>query len=110
MAKIGTITLTGALGIKYTFNVYPYGTKFKAIGAVYYISKRIEKADGTGAHEKIYIGETGDLSERFDNHHKEPCFKMYNANCISIYQESDEEKRLIIEKDLIDARNPPCNG
>lgn len=109
MGKIGTLKLTGALGIKYTFNVYPYGTKFKAIGAVYYISKRIIK-NGTGAHDKIYIGETEDLSERFDNHHKEPCFKMHNANCISIHQETNEEKRLIIEKDLIDARNPPCNG
>ena len=110
MEKTATLILTGALGIKYTFNVYPYGTKFKAIGAVYYISKRTEKADGTGSHDKIYIGETEDLSVRFDNHHKEPCFKMHNANCISIYQESDEEKRLIIEKDLIDALNPPCNG
>ncbi len=110
MAKIGTLTLTGASDIKYAFNVYPYGTEFKAIGAVYYISKRTEKADGTGSHDKIYIGETGDLSERFDNHHKEPCFKMYNANCISIHQESNENKRLIIEEDLIDAYNPPCNG
>lgn len=110
MTKIGTLTLIGDSGAKYEFNVYPYGTKFKAIGAVYYISKRTEKADGTGSHDKIYIGETGDLSERFDNHHKEPCFKMHNANCISIHQESNEDKRLIVEEDLIDARNPPCNG
>jgi len=110
MEKIATLALTGALGIKYAFDVYPYGTEFKAIGAVYYISKRTEKVDGTGSHDKIYIGETEDLSERFDNHHKEPCFKMHNANCISIYEEFNKEKRLIIEKDLIDARNPPCNG
>ena len=110
MKKIGTLTLTGASGTKYAFDVYPYGTEFNAIGAVYYISKRTEKADGTGSHDKIYIGETGDLSERFDNHHKEPCFKMHSANCISIHQESNENKRLIIEEDLIDAYNPPCNG
>ena len=110
MAKIGTLTLTGASGTKYTFNVYPYDTEFKAIGAVYYISKRTEKTDGSGSHAEIYIGETGDLSERFDNHHKEPCFKKHNANCISIHQESNEDKRLKIEEDLIDAYNPPCNG
>lgn len=109
MVKIGTLTLTGASGTKYAFNVYPYDTEFKAIGTVYYISKRTEKADGTGSHDKIYIGETGDLVERFDNHNKEPCFFMHSANCISIHQESNENKRLIIEEDLIDAYNPPCN-
>ena len=110
MKKNGTLILKGALGIEYTLDVYPYGTIFDAIGTVYYISGRTEKADGTGSHDQIYIGETEDLSERFDNHHKETCFKMYSANCINIYEESDEGKRLNIEKDLIDAYNPPCNG
>ncbi len=110
MKKIATLILTGALGIKYALDVYPYGTEFNAIGTVYYISKRTEKADGTGSHDKIYIGETRDLSERFDNHHKESCFKMHSANCISIHEESNEDKRFNIEKDLIDAYNPPCNG
>lgn len=110
MAKIGTLTLTGASGTKYAFNVYLYGTNFNAVGAVYCISKRTEKTDGTGSHTKIYIGETGDMSERFDNHHKEFCFKRHNANCISIHREDNEDKRLNIEEDLIDAYNLPCNG
>ena len=110
MAKIGTLTLTGASGTEYTFNVYPYGTEFKEMGAVYYISKRTEKADGGGTHTRIYIGQTGDLSERFDDHHKESCFKKHNANCHSIHQESNENTRLKIEKDLIDAYEPPCNA
>jgi hypothetical protein len=110
VSKIGTLILTGASGTDYKFNVYPYGTEFKEMGAVYYISKRTEKPDGSGSHSKIYIGQTGDLSERFDDHHKEPCFKKNNANCHSIHSETDERKRLNIEKDLIDALNPPCNG
>ncbi len=110
MAKIGTITLTGSSGKKYKFNIYPYSTQFETVGAVYYISKRTEKADGSGSHSKIYIGQTGDLSERFDNHHKESCFKKHGANCISIHQEPDEDKRIEIEQDLIDAYDPPCNG
>lgn len=44
MAKIGTMTLKGNSGQSYQFNVYPFGTEFKAKGAVYYISKRTEKA------------------------------------------------------------------
>jgi hypothetical protein len=109
MAKIGTLTLTGASGNQYSFNVYPTDTGFKSMGAVYYISKRIEKEDGTGTHTKIYIGQTGDLSERFDSHHKESCFKKHNANCVSILQESSEKTRLEIEGDLIEAYTPPCN-
>lgn len=110
MAKIGTINLTGASGTKYSFNIYPYGTNFKEIGAVYSISKRTAKSDGSGTHTQIYIGQTNNLSERFDDHHKKSCFKRHNANCHSIHQESNENKRLEIEKDLINAYDPPCNG
>lgn len=111
MSEIGTLTLVGASGKEYIFNVYPIDTEFKALGAVYYISKRTEKPDGSGgSHEQIYIGETGDLSDRFDSHHKADCFKDHNANCISIHQESNEQTRLVIESDLVKAYDPPCNG
>lgn len=83
MSKIGTITLTGASGNKYEFNIYPFGTEFNDIGAVYYISKRTVKAD---------------------------CFSRYGANCISTHREDNEENRLSIESDLIEAYKPPCNG
>jgi predicted GIY-YIG superfamily endonuclease len=110
MAMIGTLTLTGESGTEYTFNVYPYSTEFKAIGAVYYISKRTENSEGKGSHTKIYVGQTGDLSERFDNHHKEDCFIKNSANCKSVLTEEDEDRRFEIETDLVIALNPPCNG
>ena len=110
MAKLGTITFKGKSGNEYSFNAYPIDTEFKAIGTVYFITKRTEKADGTGTHTRIYVGQTEDLSERFDNHHKQDCFDRNNANCICIYSESDEDQRLEIEADLIDNYNPPCNG
>lgn len=110
MAKLGTLTLTGRSGQDYVFYVYPFGTPFEAAGAVYYISKRTPKPDGSGlTHTTIYIGETGNLSERFDAHHKAACFKRHDANAISIYWEDDEEERLSIEADLVAAKNPPCN-
>jgi len=80
------------------------------MGAVYYISKRIEENDGTRNHTNLYIGQTSDLSTRFDDHHKESCFLNKNANCKSIYAESNDAKRLEIESDLIEALDPPCNG
>jgi hypothetical protein len=109
MAKLGAMTLTGQSGQKYQFDVYPLTTTFKAVGAVYYISKRTPKQDGGGDHSKIYIGQTGDLSDRFDNHHKADCFEKRGANCISVHTDDDEDSRLTKEADLIDAYKPPCN-
>ncbi len=109
MSKLGTITLIGTLGKEYEFNIYPFGTEFNAIGAVYYISKRTEKPDGGWEDTPIYIGQASDMSERFDNHHKADCFNGHQANCHSIYQEDNQEKRFFIEGDLIESYYPPCN-
>lgn len=35
MSKLGTLTLTGASGTKYKFEVYPVDTNFSAVGGVY---------------------------------------------------------------------------
>ena len=110
MAKLATMTLTGESGQKYAFNVYPFGETFNAIGAVYYISKRTPKQDGAVNHSKIYIGQTKDLSERFDNHHKAKCFADHDANAISVHRDDDEDSRQTKETDLIAAYDPPCNG
>ena len=106
MAKLWTIELTGVSSKKYTFNVYSSDTSFKAIGAVYLISKRNHINRN---HDFIYIWETGDLSTRFDNHHRQSCFDKNWYNCISVYTENNEDERLEIETDLIDKYDPPCN-
>ena len=111
MAKLGTVTFTGASGSKYEFNSYAFGTNFKEnYGAVYFITNRHKNDDGGYSHEKIYVGQTEDLSTRFDHHHKQDCFDQNNANCICIHGEQNENIRLNIERDLIDKYNPPCNG
>lgn len=109
MAKLGVLTLSGESGKQYEFNVYNMDTEFNAIGAVYCVSERTESASKSPSHSKIYIGQTGDLSTRFDNHHKADCFQQYGANCISVHKDGDEDSRLKKEKDLIAAYNLPCN-
>ena len=109
MSKLGTITLTGVSGKEYEFNIYPFGTEFNAVGAVYYISKRTEKSGSGWEHSRIYIGQTANMSERFDSHHKADCFNEHQVNCHSIYQENNQEERLFIENDLVEAYKPPCN-
>ena len=65
----------------------------------------------SGGWIPIYIGETSDLSERFDNHHKAQCIRDHGATHIHVHLSSDDENvRLEEEKDLIGLYQPPCNG
>lgn len=109
MAKIASAEWKGKSGRSYSFEVYPIGTAFKALGAVYAFTKRIV-TNGVGNHDFIYIGLTNDLSTRFDNHHKDACIEKSGANCISVHLNNTESQRLDIETDLCRLHNPPCNG
>jgi predicted GIY-YIG superfamily endonuclease len=109
VSKIATATWTGQSGTDYNFTVYPIGTSFRAVGAVYIFTKRTV-SDGTASHKFIYIGQTDDLSTRFDNHHKANCIARNGANCISVHMEDSEDQRLAIETDLCRLHDTPCNG
>lgn len=112
MSKVGEWVLTGKSGREYPFVVYTRDTDFKALSAIYVMSKRtVKPGSGGGTHYIIYIGQTGDLSDRPLNHHKKACFDREGADHVSIYLvEGGEKKRLEIEADLIEAYDPPCNG
>ena len=107
--KITDVEFIGQSGIHYSFEVYPRGTQFNHVAAVYLVTKRTIQ-NGRGVHEIIYVGETADLAERFSNHHKEDCFNMSGANCICVHLEKDAGARLRKEADLVEAHKPPCNG
>ena len=102
--------LTGASGKKYTFYVYPMSAEFKQVGGVYAFTLATPKTGGGNTHSILYVGQTGDLSSRFDDHHKEDCFVRRGANRHCAMVVENEETRLAIERDLIDSYNPPCNG
>ena len=110
MAKHGTVSFTGASGKDYTFTAYSRDTKFNAVGAVYFMTQRHQSSGGGYTHKRIYVGQTGDLSNRPLNHHKTDCFDLHGANCVCILLEGVESKRLKIESDLIEGLDPPCNG
>ena len=109
MTSIGAIKLTGWSGMEYNFEVYSLDTSFESVGAVYAITKRTARIDGSGTHDIVYIGQTGDLSERFDDHHQADCFKRHMANCVSIHLDDNETSRLAKEADLIGKFSPDCN-
>ena len=110
MTKFRTIKFTGISDKSYEFTAYSWDTIFKNnCGAVYFVTKRSRNANGGYTHIRIYVGQTEDLSTRFDNHHKQTCFDKYGANCICVLGEQNENKRLMIEQDLIKKYHPPCN-
>lgn len=70
MTKFKTVTFVGISKKKYEFVGYSRDTDFNKVGAVYFITKRYKKSDGTYSHKRIYVGETGNLSDRPLNHGK----------------------------------------
>ena len=98
------ITLTGASGAKYEFELYLWGTEFRPIGALYTVLRR-----DPDAYRVIYVGETSDMSVRCDCHHQLPCFTRNRMTHIAVRAESDRTRRLLIEADLRRSYNPPCN-
>jgi len=101
MAEGSKLTVYGASGIPYEFWVYPWGTELKPEGGDYLVLKD---------NGILYVGQTSNLSERFDNHHKRSCFDRNGKTHIGARLEPSEDKRRAIETDLINKYNPPCNG
>ena len=106
MPKETTLTLKGKSGNTYDFDVYPWRTNFNAVGAVYIVLKILSN----GEYDLIYIGQTGDLSSRFGDHHNQSCFDRHGKTHIGIHRESSEKQRFAIESDLIANYTTNCNG
>lgn len=109
MAKLGALTISSASGMLYEFRAYSWDSVFKAMGVVYVITKRVANRGGRASHTYIYVGETADLSERFDNHPKLDCFKRHNANCICVHADANQASRLRKQAAILRAYTFPCN-
>jgi len=109
MAGENTIVAKGASGKQYKFWVYPWGHQLKAEGGVYMALKSTGTIL-TPQFTVLYVGQTEDLSERFDDHHKQPCFNRNGKTHIGATLVSGMEARLAIEADLVASFNPACNG
>ncbi|NKC13649.1 MAG: hypothetical protein GKR94_16105 [Gammaproteobacteria bacterium] len=97
----------GLSGREYRYFIYPIGTTFKAAPGNYIFSKKVSP----GRHRPIYIGETGDLSERFDSHHKMPCITGQGATHIQVHQtDGGPGVRRQEESELVAKWQPVCNG
>ncbi|MBA7471466.1 hypothetical protein ES707_06772 [subsurface metagenome] len=105
MAETPTINWEGKSGGKYLYYIYPIGTTFKEEPGNYIFALQSRPQ----YWRPIYIGQTEDLSERFDNHHKMPCIKRNGASHIHVHLNSLQSTRLSEESDLLSNFSPICN-
>lgn len=106
MPKLGTVTLAGASGTSYTFNVYTKDTLINDfIPGVYCVSQHSEEGDAT----PVYVGESDNIFRHLENHEKQACFDDHAYNAVAICRTANAETRRAAQQDLIKALQPPCN-
>lgn len=91
----------------YQYEIYSIWHEFPAVAGNYIYAK--ELVPGSGCWSPIYIGQTANLSERFDDHNKMQCILAHSTR-IHVHENGDERLRLAEENDIIENYNPPCNG
>ena len=102
-----TLDWPGQSGKKYRYSIYRIGTKFESSPGNYVFACEAKPK----GFKPIYIGQTSDISERFDNHHKMLCILQHKATHICVHTSSKREStRRKEETDLINQWNPICNG
>jgi hypothetical protein len=100
-----TIQWTGKSGKAYTYWIYLIGANLKAEAGNYIFARETKP----NTYMPIYIGQTENLSERFDNHHKKDCIKDQGATHIHAHLNANKQSRLDEESDLIAKWMPACN-
>ena len=80
-----------------------WDTHWREVGAVYRIF--------THAGVLLYIGQTGNLKQRMDDHrrNREHCMHRGGAKWVGVEVIQDESRRLARERQLINELDPPCN-
>ena len=81
--------------------------QLRPIGAVYLFTR----VEANGNHTILYVGQTGDLSQRdIPNHQQLPCVRRHGGNSFCVHYDYDENSRRIKEYSIIQDYAPPCNG
>ena len=107
MGDLGIHLWTGQSGQKYRYTVYMFGTVFGP-GPANFIYARELRA---GHYLPVYIGQTQDLSEPFEDPLALECMRQSRVTHIHVrHSDAREEVRRAERSDLISAFSPPCNA
>jgi hypothetical protein len=93
--------------MRYTYAVHQIGAPLGSRPGNYIFARETTP----GEWQPVYIGETGDLGEQFDNHRAMSCITRAGATHIHIHgNNAGVDGRRQEEGDLIRRWSPPCNG
>lgn len=109
MASLGRTKCRGQSGEVYRFKVYPLGTRLRKRGGLYVITSRFRNAGGGYRHVPLYVGQSKDLSQPFEQHPSAEKTPHHGGNCICIQLDASEESRLAKQQDLVATFHPLCN-
>jgi hypothetical protein len=108
---VGYIIFFGRSGEEYRFECWDLETRFRAVGAIYVVTRR--RAEGAGYrrahHETLYIGHVPSLAGLVGTLSPLGAFAQHGANCLCVYAASTEERRIAIRDDLVAAQQPILN-
>ena len=109
MPKYGDLILNGKSGENYCFQTWSFHTRFRSVGAVFFVTKRLfnSKNFRRASHEVIYIGQTSSMSEPLATPSQLDAFEKHGANCVCVYPTTDEARRINIVEDLITGGHAP---
>lgn len=106
MADLGAIKWDGQSGKEYEYHIYTLDETHKAIPANYVFVKQTEPK----RYRPLYVGETNNISERFENHEKWPDLKKNGVTHVCTHESSSDKKvRTNEESDIIAKWKPVCN-
>jgi hypothetical protein len=108
---LGYIVFCGKSGEEYRFECRDFETRFRAIGAIYVVTRR--RTEGAGYrrahHETLYIGHAPSLASLVSAQSPFAAFAQHGANCLCVYAANTEERRIAIRDDLVAAHQPILN-
>jgi excinuclease UvrABC nuclease subunit len=90
--------------LTHEFTVYPWNTTWNVVGGVYIFSYLLENK-----WRAVYIGIADSFLNRLSNHDRDQEAKRLGATHVHAMVVQQEATRLLIEKQLIAACQPPLN-
>jgi hypothetical protein len=100
-----SIIFNGKSGERYRFQVWPIATKFKALAAVYIVTKRTfdDPTFATKAsHHALAIGETANLGAAFFTKPELEALIAQGADYICVCAVADASERAKVAKDVVE--------
>lgn len=104
------IEFTDGAGNAHKFGIYPLRSEFKAVGAVYAISRATIDRSRHEQHEILYIGQTDNLGERMKAHlYSSSWITPSGANRVCVLIVEDQILRSELEASLVKEYQPRYN-